>query len=103
MESGLFRKQIRPNGPVGSSPTPSAFVLLVEVTMPNKNSKKARRAAQGGGSAGKEEARGFRVVSVETGKPIYLPAHPEGISEKEAKRLAEGLGDKAKVVTVSLD
>lgn len=71
--------------------------------MPNKNSKKARRAAMGGGGTAVKEERGFRVVSVETGKPIYLPSHSEGISQKEANRLAEALGDKAKVVTVSLD
>lgn len=66
--------------------------------MPNKNSKKARRAAQGFGKEVSVE-RGFIVVHAETGHRIYL-GHPEGVDEAEANRLAEGLAAPTKVVPV---
>lgn len=59
--------------------------------------KKKKHAAKG-----KETTiavRGYIVVSAATGKRIYLPAHPEGVSEQEANRLSDGLGVETKVVT----
>jgi hypothetical protein len=68
--------------------------------MPNKNSKKARRAGQSQGTT-TMTVRGYIVVSSATGRRIYLPSHPEGISEAEAKRLSDGLGVETKVVPFS--
>lgn len=64
--------------------------------MPNKNSKKARRAGASGGEAG-EMPGGFTVVHAESGRPVYLSA-ANGISEAEAHRLSGGLVASTKVV-----
>lgn len=59
---------------------------------------KKKRHSPMGVSKAPVEVRGFTVVSASTGKRIYLPV-PGGITEVEAKRLADGLVD-AKVVPI---
>lgn len=41
--------------------------------------------------------RGFIVVSVKTGRRVYL-GHPEGVDEVEANRLSDGLAAETRVV-----
>lgn len=64
--------------------------------MPNKNSKKARRAGQAKDGT-TMVVRGYIVVSAATGRRVYL-GHKEGVSKDEAQRLSDGLAAETRVV-----
>lgn len=63
--------------------------------------KKKQRNRKFGGSKDPVEERGFTVVFADKPwKRVYLSSHPDGIAEKEAQRLSDGLGVETKVVPV---
>jgi hypothetical protein len=52
--------------------------------------------------SGKQDSgpeRGFTVVD-ENDKRVYLSSHPEGISEKDAQELSDGLAIESRVVPI---